>query len=356
MDAKRRIFAFGDVMFFDLVILGDTPDAWCAAQEAAATGYRCAVLRPDCNGGASAGVNAVIAAFGSSAQSIEEVPTRSKAPAELWRDAVSRHERFVAQFTRQGDVRVWRGPARLAGINSAEVFVAGSSLKVEAELLLIATGTTQRKAPNNWVDRSQFFVPEDVGKLTQAPRRLAVLGGSLTATAFANLFAAAGTTVTLIDAEQDHAGESRYQMIASNVGEIHSVADRVTIRCENGETVIVDAVLVADKRLGATVALGLATAELEADDQGRLWCDDLGFTWQPTIAAAGEVVGFPRNLSLDREAARRLVASWSSGRIAGRIDHGDPLPPAPRRRRVPKPRTAAEAAPALRLYTDGAND
>lgn len=355
INAKRLVFASGAVMAFDLVILGDTPDAWSAANEAAALGRRCAVLRPDFDGGVSSGLNAVIAAFGLGGLAEHPARFRAKAPCELWRDAVCQQERVVAQLAREVGIRVLRGPARLAGKTAAEVFVSGTSHHVQGELLLIATGTTHRKRRGVCLDGDRFFVPEDVALLEETPRRLAVLGGSITATAFANLFAAAGADVTLIDPQSRPVQTLLLHNISSRVDAVHKAVDSVTIRCANGESVAADAVLCAEKRSGATATLGLAIAELEADDEGRLWCDDRGYTWQPTIAAAGEVVGFPQEIAHDREAARRLVASHFPRRIAGRIDSGGPLPPIPRRRIVSKPQSRPTAS-TLKLYEAIADD
>ncbi len=320
-------------MDFDLVILGDTPEALSAAREAASLGQRCAVLRPDFDGGISSGVNAVIATFGSGGSFERNMRFEPKSASELWRDAVRRHERSVALLARDAAIRVLRGPARLAGKSSAEVFVAGVSHHLEADLLLIATGTTRRKRHSGWLDGKPVIVPEDVGALGETPRRVVVLGGSITGTAFAHLFAAAGAIVTVIDPDAVHVGASELRGIRSRVNSLHTTADGVSIQCDNGESVAADAVLSAERRVGATAALGLAIAELEADDEGRLWCDEHGFTWQPTIAAAGEVVGFPQEIARDRDAARRLVASRFPRRVAGRIDSGCQEPPSFSRRR-----------------------
>ncbi len=342
-------------MAFDLVILGDTPDAWSAAGEAAALGRRCAVLRPDFDGGLSSGVNAVIASFGAECEHEPEISFRAKTPCELWRDAVCRQERFIAHAGREMNIRVLRGPARLAGSTSAEVFISGASHRVEADLLLIATGTIQRKRRGGWLEGERFIVPEDVGMLTETPRRLAVLGSSSTAVAFATLFAKAGASVTLIDPEADPLKHRGFHNVASRVDALHKAVGCVSLRCANAETVVAEAVLCVEKRMGATATLGLAIAEIEADDEGRLWCDERGFTWQPTIAAAGEVVGFPREIARDPDAVRRLVASQFPQRIAGRIDTACEPQPMRRQRMIAKPPSRA-AAPSLKLYeaiTDG---
>ncbi|MBA3316187.1 MAG: FAD-dependent oxidoreductase [Planctomycetaceae bacterium] len=337
-------------MKFDLIIMGDTPDAWTAAEEAARLGRRCAVLRPDVDGrGTPAGVASILSAYGNAC---EKVVRRSHAaPRDLWSEAVARHESLVAQLGREGGIRSWRGPVRLTGANSAEVFVAGVGLPLEADVILIAVGTIAKKPRGVEFDRQTIFAPEDVATLASVPPHLAVLGGSPTATAFAGLFHAAGSNVTLIDASRDDRRPSRFGRIGADVLELHRDANGVKLRMSNGDVIETDAVLFAAKRHGATASLGLAAAGLEADDEGRLWCDERGQTWQPSIVAAGEVVGFPHELRHDRDAVRRSIASRLGSQIAGRID-------AAVHRRVPVPAGASHRRavsrkhePALRLFT-----
>ena len=88
-------------MRFDLVILGDTPDAWSAAETAARLGRRTAVLRTDAR---AAGLAALLRSYGSQGGG----PTATSAattPADLWREAVRIHEQAVARSGREFGIR-----------------------------------------------------------------------------------------------------------------------------------------------------------------------------------------------------------------------------------------------------------
>lgn len=294
----------GAAMRFDLVILGDTPDAWAAAETAARLGRRVAVLRPDANDrGMAIGIAAMLRFFH------DEGGARGVEPASprgLFREALRRHEREVSRARREFGIRSWRGAVRLTGQDSAEAVVDGIRMAFHADRILIATGTTARRRLGLALDRRTLLVPEDASHMQAAPRRLLVLGDNRTARASARLFAAAGSAVTLIDTPVGlaEAGSLSFRTVAGDVLDLRRRGDSVIVHLADGHDLTADAVLFGVNRLGATGTLGLAAAGLEADEDGRLWCDDSGRTWAPTVAAAGEVVGFPRWL---RDAAAATV-------------------------------------------------
>src|SRR5690606_25315358 len=151
----------GAAMQYDLLILGDTPDALAAAEEAALLGRRIAILRPDVDGrGTSSGIGAVLGTFGDGPTD-EALPANDD-PRSLWNEAVRQQERRIAQLGREFGVRHWRGPVRLNSPNAAEVFVDGVGVTIEADLILIATGTIDRRPRGLSIDGQTVLVPEQV--------------------------------------------------------------------------------------------------------------------------------------------------------------------------------------------------
>jgi NAD(P) transhydrogenase len=196
--------------------------------------------------------------------------------------------------------------ARLTGADSAEIVIDGVHTAVHSDRILIATGTTPRRPRGLALDRRMLLVPEELSRLDAAPQRLLVLGGNRTARASARLLAAAGSAVTLIDspsgADLEAAVASGLRTVVGDVLELSHQDDLAVVRLTDGRNFAADAILFAAGRRGATDSIDLAAAGLEADEDGRLWCDDFGRTWVPNIAAVGEVVGFPRWLR-DEDAA-----------------------------------------------------
>lgn len=295
-------------MRFDLLILGDTPDAWCAAEAAARLGRRTAVLRHDREGdGGEAGVAAILSVYGPASQ-VEVAGTQT--PHVLWQKAVARHERSISEACRAYGIRSWRGPVRLTDTSSAEVAIEGDALAFEADRMLIATGSAARR-PTGVEHNRRVLVPEDAARLSESPETLLVIGGNRTARAFAQFFMAAGSAVSLIDAPGgfglENALAEGLRVVAGEVATVGSDRDAAQVRLTDRRQLVADAVLFAADRPGATAGLRLDTAGLEPDEHGRLWCDDEGHTWVRGISAAGEVVGYPRWLPEDAAAAGEIV-------------------------------------------------
>jgi pyruvate/2-oxoglutarate dehydrogenase complex dihydrolipoamide dehydrogenase (E3) component len=298
-------------MRFDLLVLGDTPDAWAAAETAARLGRRTAVLRHDPQeDGTATGVAAVLAAYG-------DAPLRERegvnSPRSLCETAAARHEWCVSDACHEYGIRNWRGRVRLTGPQTVEVAVEGNALAFESDRILIATGSAARRPPG--LDRSpRILVPEDVARLSDTPETLLVIGGNRTARAFARLFTAAGSEVTLLDAPggqglESTADDDVLQVVAGEVASLRGDRDGARVRLTDRRELAADMILFAADRPGATVDLGVDAAGLEADEDGRLWCDEDGRTWVHGISAAGEVVGYPRRLREDSTTATEIVGA-----------------------------------------------
>jgi NAD(P) transhydrogenase len=82
---------------------------------------------------------------------------------------------------------------------------------------------------------------------------------------------------------------------------------KVTIDLSSGESLAVEAVLVATGRKGNTETLNLAAAGVKTGDFGVIPVNHEFRTNVPHIFAAGDVVGFPALASTSMEQARRAV-------------------------------------------------
>jgi NAD(P) transhydrogenase len=81
----------------------------------------------------------------------------------------------------------------------------------------------------------------------------------------------------------------------------------VFVQLESGKRLVSETVLFTVGRVGDTDALNLKAAGLEADERGRLWCNEHHQTWVPHIYGVGDVVGFPALASVSMEQGRRAV-------------------------------------------------
>jgi NAD(P) transhydrogenase len=91
---------------------------------------------------------------------------------------------------------------------------------------------------------------------------------------------------------------------------------RAALLLESGKRIVADAVVFSAGRMGATAALDLPAAGLEADERGRLKVDEHFQTAVPHIYAAGDVIGYP-SLAATSSEQGRLAACHAFGIAAG---------------------------------------
>jgi len=196
-----------------------------------------------------------------------------------------------------------------------------------AAVVVIAVGTTTMHDPFAPCDGQHVFTCDDILRVEQLPRSLAVVGAGVIGLEYACIFAALGVRVTLIDTRVQllpfvdreiiealvyhlrgnrailHLGET----VSSVETYSDSHGDHVRLHLASGKQVVTDKVLYSVGRRGATDALNLEAAGLQTDDRGRLRVNEHYQTEVPHIYAAGDVIGFPSLASTSMEQGRLAV-------------------------------------------------
>lgn len=211
--------------------------------------------------------------------------------------------------------------------------VDGSGEKVvSAANVVIATGTEPTRASQIPFDGQSVFVSDDILGLKQLPRTLAVVGAGVIGCEYASIFAALGIRVTLVDrlprllpfvdkevveSLDYHLREMRMTIwLGETVTSIERVENgsgvHVRIRLASGKQVSAEKALYSIGRTGATAALNLPAAGLQADERGRLKVNSDYQTEVPHIFAAGDIIGFPSLASTSMEQGR-LAACHAFG-------------------------------------------
>src|SRR5262249_235567 len=100
---------------------------------------------------------------------------------------------------------------------------------------------------------------------------------------------------------------------------------RAVLLLESGKRIVADAVLFSAGRVGATAALDLAAAGLEADERGRIVVGDGFRTAVPHIFAAGDLIGHPSLAAVSSEQGRLAAChafGMPTGPMAGHFPFG----------------------------------
>ncbi|MEY9781356.1 Si-specific NAD(P)(+) transhydrogenase [Sinorhizobium fredii] len=234
------------------------------------------------------------------------------------------------QFARNR-VQHIRGKASFVDPTTLEVIKDdGESVHVSGTSVLLAVGTKPFRPDYIPFDGKTVLDSDELLEIGGLPRSLVVIGAGVVGIEYATIFSALDTQVTVIDPKatmldfidkeivEDFTYQLRDRNMKLNLGQKAEKVERlddgkVMLTLDNGRRITTDMVLFAAGRLGATEALNLPAAGLEADSRGRLSVNPETFqTTVPNIYAAGDVVGFPSLAS----------TSMEQGRVAARVAVG----------------------------------
>ncbi|MDK1388178.1 Si-specific NAD(P)(+) transhydrogenase [Sinorhizobium sp. 8-89] len=234
------------------------------------------------------------------------------------------------QFARNR-VQHIRGRASFVDPTTIEVVKEdGESIPVSATSILLAVGTKPFRPDYIPFDGKTVVDSDELLDIEELPRSLVVIGAGVVGIEYATIFSALDTQVTVIDPKttmldfidkeivEDFIYQLRDRNMKLNLGQKAEKVERledgkVLLTLDNGRKITTEMVLFAAGRIGATDALNLPSAGLEADSRGRLKVNPETFqTSAPNIYAAGDVVGFPSLAS----------TSMEQGRVAARVAVG----------------------------------
>lgn len=202
-------------------------------------------------------------------------------------------------------ITVYKGHARFTGPRHLHVVVDGETIEIAADRIVVAAGG-RPVVPDVIADSGVPFETSDtVMRLDSPPEHLAVLGGGYIAAELAQVFASAGSRVTIIEKSgqllggpQDEAVRSVYTELmrskydlrcGSEVAEISGTAGDLVITLDDGSTVRADTLLVAAGRRSNSDRLDVEKADIETHDDGRIVVDEHCRTTADGVFALGDV-------------------------------------------------------------------
>ena len=236
------------------------------------------------------------------------------------------------QLARDG-VEVLRGEASFTDPHRIRIeSPAGDETEVEADKILIATGTRPLRQAQIPFDDERIIDSDGVVKLDRIPKSMIVVGGGVIGVEYASIFSVLGSEVALVDGRpillefldseivDEFVHGLRQREVVLRLGEKVSAVEpdakgQVMAVLESGKRLRGDLVLVTAGRVGNTDNLKLDQAGLTAADRGRIPVSDSFQTQAAHIYAAGDVIGFPSLASTSMEQGR-LAACHAFGQPA----------------------------------------
>jgi dihydrolipoamide dehydrogenase len=314
---------------YDLAVIGAGPGGYVAAIRAGQLGLKTVVVeREPALGGVCLNWGCIpTKALLKNAEMVEFVQRRSgdfgihvDDPTISWPEGVKRSRRVVKRmnkgieslFKKQG-VEWIRGSARFTDPNTLAIDGGhdGAPGEIEADHIIIATGSKARLLPGLTADGERVITSRDAVMLDEVPRHLIIMGAGAVGMEFAYIYRAYGSEVTvleMLDQALPLDDEEAGAMVAKSfrrrgvdvrtgtrVEQVESTEHgvRVVTVCDGKEDAVTgDRVLVAIGRSPVTAGLELGSAGVELDS-GYIGVTDGSRTSSGHIHAVGDVAGPP---------------------------------------------------------------
>jgi len=340
-------------MDYGLVVIGSGPGGYHAAIRAAQLGLKVAVVERGPIGGVCLNVGCIptkallhVAAALREGKHADDFgvsfgePTIDLGRIEGWKTGiVDKLSGGVKQLLKGNGVTTLQGTARVVDANALEV----DGERVTFEKLIVATGSRPITIPGFDVDGERIVDSTGALLVSEVPKRFMALGGSAIGLEFADIYAALGSEVTVVElmgeivptADPDIAKELRRSFTKRGMTiktGTKAVSQRttddgieVTLETEGGgsETLTVDKLLVAVGRRPNGQDLGLETIGVDVDERGFVPVDEHLRTNVPHVYAIGDVARAP--LLAHKAMKEGLVAAEHA---AGKPSAYDTLVPA----------------------------
>jgi len=313
---------------FDIVVVGAGPGGYVAAIKAAQLGYKTACIEDDALGGiclnwgciptkALLESAAMIQHLGHAKEfgvEVGEIKTDLGQAVKRSRQVSEKLVKGIGFLFKKNKITHIPGRGRLVEKGKVEVTDKdGKTQTVSAKHVIVATGSRPRDLPFLKIDHDIVWDSTDAMLCKEPPKTLAVVGAGAIGCEFADVYAAFGTKVTIIEAldrilpleDRDCSAvvEKSYKKRGMEVltgaklekADIGKKGATLTVKTAKGETKTIEAerVLSAIGRAPNVEDLGLEKVGVELTDRGFIKVDRRMRSSVDGIYAIGDVAGPP---------------------------------------------------------------
>jgi dihydrolipoamide dehydrogenase len=338
---------------YDVVIIGAGPGGYIAAIRAAQLGFNVACVESrDTLGGTCLNIGcipskALLQSSERFAEAEHALAEHGVKTGEITLDLAAmmgRKDKVVGTLTRgveilfrKNKVEWLNGRGRIAAPGRVIITGAdGAGREVEANSIIIATGSESVPLPGIDIDEERIVSSTGALSLGRVPERLTVIGGGYIGLELGSVWQRLGAKVTVVEildrivpnmdrelgaALQRTLARSGIEFrLGAKIAGIRQTGDGLTLDLEGTarQTLAADVVLVSVGRRPYTEGLGLDAVGVACDEVGRIVVDDGFATNVPGIYAIGDVI---RGAMLAHKAEEEGIAL--AERLAGQKPHID---------------------------------
>jgi dihydrolipoamide dehydrogenase len=261
------------------------------------------------------------------------------------RDVSTKNSKGVEFLFKKNKVTWIRATGSLAGGKTVKVVGADGKAETHTatKAVVVCTGSRVKGLPQAGLElnKTTIISSDEALILEKAPKSVAIVGAGAVGCEFADVFAAFGSKVTIIEVAprilplEDEDSSAAVQMsfkkrgitilTAAKLSGAKAGKDSVTLTVEAGgakQELVVDKVLVAAGRAPNIESIGLKEAGIQLTDRGFIKIDEKLATNVPGIYAIGDVAG-PPMLAHKGEREGIIVAEVIAGAHYFPVNYGN---------------------------------
>jgi len=339
---------------FDVVLVGSGPGGYVAAIRAAQLGLSVAVVEDDRPGGVCLNWGCIPtkallrnAEVVSLFRRAEEFGVKVSGIEPDYAQAIQRSRRVADRMAkgieflfRKNKITLVPGRGTLRSPTAVQVTGRSETETLEAKSVILATGSEPRSLPGVVIDEERIISSNGAVRIERAPRSLLIIGAGAVGVEFADIYAAYGVEVTILEAlprilpPEDAEVSSHLARLLSRRGVTIKPGAKVTVAKLGKDAVTVEAevegkperfqceqVLMAVGRSAKVEGLGLETVGL-ALERGFVKVTPRMETGVKGLYAVGDMAGPP--LLAHKAMAEGVVAAEAiAGREPRPLDYGN---------------------------------
>jgi len=228
--------------------------------------------------------------------------------AEWKNGVVSRLVSGVASLLKANKATVISARATIAGEGKIDLSTGET---VEAERIVLATGSSPIEIPGFSFDESRIWSSDDALALSEVPERLVVIGGGVIGLEIATIYNRLGSAVTILEMmpeilpgiDIDRRTLATLKLALKEQGiDVHvntaatsleETGHGAVVHTKSGETILADRILLAVGRRPNSAGIGLENVGIEPDHRGFIEVDENLQTSASGVYAIGDLVAGP---------------------------------------------------------------
>ncbi len=249
---------------------------------------------------------------------------------------VSAQVKGIRALFKSWGVALIEGKGRLVGPEEIEVEKKdGSKEKVEADRIIIATGSRPAELPIFPFDGRRVLTSNDAVHIKEFPKSLLIVGAGVIGSEFAFLFSGFGTEVTMVEVlprtvstedfeiseqiEREFKKNKIKLLKETSITKVEARTDGIHSYLSNGREIVTEKVLVSTGRTLNSEGIGIEAMGIEKGARGEILVNERMETNRPHIYAIGDIVG--GMLLAHKASAEGKVAAANACGVETKIDH-----------------------------------